>query len=162
MFGDPPGHVNSTDIRNAGARSMLKTLTMSRKTRVLIVDDDVNLSRLMRLMLEKTQMYEVAVENRAANVMATARDFNPGLVLLDVDMPGKDGGEVAHEMQKDSVLKYAKILFITALVSKNEAGMRAAVRNGMRYLAKPVDSMILLDTIEDMLGSPTVSAPVGA
>jgi CheY-like chemotaxis protein len=134
---------------------------MSSKTRVLIIDDDVSLSRLMRLMLEKTRMYEVDVENRAANAMTTARNFKPGLVLLDVDMPGKDGGQVAREMQADPILKYAKIIFITALVSKNEAGMRAAVRNGMRYLAKPVDPMTLIDTIEDVLDSPTVNASAG-
>lgn len=125
---------------------------MSDRTRILIVDDDANLSRLMRLMLEKTRMYDVSVENRSANAVATARAFRPGLVLLDVDMPGKDGGQVARELQADPVLKYAKIIFITALVSKNEAGMRAAVRNGMRYLAKPVDPMTLIDTIEEVLG----------
>ena len=133
----------------------------SSKTRVLIIDDDVSLARLMRLMLEKTQMYEVSIETRAANAMATARKFKPGIVLLDVDMPGKDGGQVAREMQGDPVLKFVKIIFITALVSKNEAGTKADIRNGVPYLAKPVDPMTLIDAIEEVLGSPTADAPVG-
>jgi two-component system alkaline phosphatase synthesis response regulator PhoP len=132
---------------------------MSDCTRILIVDDDVNLSRLMRLMLDKTRMYEVKIENRSADAVATAKAFRPGLILLDVDMPGKDGGQVARELQADSVLKYAKIIFVTALVSKNEAGMRASVRNGMRYLAKPVDPMTLIDTIEEVLGEPASVVP---
>ncbi len=134
---------------------------ISSKTRVLIIDDDESLSRLMRLMLEKTQMYEVSVESRAANAIATARTFKPGLVLLDVDMPGKNGAQVAREMQADPILKYAKIIFVTALVSKIETGMQAAGGTNMRYLAKPVDPMTLIDTIEEVLSSPSVNAPVG-
>ena len=134
---------------------------MNSKTRVLIIDDDVSLSRLMRLMLEKTQMYEVSVENRPASAMATARAFKPGLILLDLDMPGKDGGQVAREMEADPILKHAKIIFITALVSKNETGMTPHIRKGIRYLAKPVDPMTLIDTIEDVLSFPTEHASAG-
>ncbi len=133
----------------------------SRKTRVLIIDDDVSLTRLMRLMLEKTQMYEVSVENRPASAMATARTVKPGVILLDLDMPGKDGGQVAREMQADPILKYAKIIVITALVSTDEARVKEAVPNGMRYLAKPVDPMTLIDTIEEVLGTPNAPAPAG-
>ena len=130
---------------------------MSDRTRILIVDDDVNLSRLLRLMLDKTRMYDVAVENRSAQAVATARTFCPNLVLLDIDMPGKDGGQVAQELRADPMLKFAKIIFITALVSKDEAGMRVSIRNGMRYLAKPVDPMTLIDTIEEALAEATAA-----
>jgi CheY-like chemotaxis protein len=131
---------------------------MSDRTRVLIVDDDVNLSKLLCLMLEKTRMYEVLVENRSADAVAKARALRPELILLDVDMPGKSGGQVARELQADPVLKNTKIIFITALLSKNQESMQSSVRTGMRYLSKPVDPMTLLDTIEDVLSH--VAAPV--
>ena len=130
---------------------------MSDRTRVLIVDDDVNLSRLLCLMLEKTRMYEVLVENRSADAVEKARALRPELILLDVDMPGKSGGQVARELQADPVLKNTKIIFITALLSKNQESMQSSVRTDMRYLSKPVDSMTLLDTIEDVLSD--VAAP---
>ena len=61
------------------------------KTRILAVDDEPNLSDLVRLFLEKTKRFEVRTENRPGNVLAIAREFRPEMILLDVDMPGQIG-----------------------------------------------------------------------
>ena len=66
------------------------------KTKILIVDDDARLSTLMRTILERGG-YEAREENRSFAALATARGFRPDLVLLDVDMPGKDGGTRSEE-----------------------------------------------------------------
>jgi two-component system OmpR family response regulator len=82
------------------------------KTRILIVDDDIGLSRLVGLALEKTRLYEVKVENRSRQALRCAQEFRPHLVLLDVDMPGMDGGAVAAQLRSDLSLNDLHIIFL--------------------------------------------------
>src|SRR5258708_991863 len=116
------------------------------KTRILIVDDDSNISGLVRLHLEKAQRFEVCVENRSALALSTAVRFRPDLVLLDIDMPGKDGGEVEREIRADPTLRALPIVFFTSLVSPGEANGRDLVRGGKRYLSKPINPQVLIAT----------------
>lgn len=116
------------------------------KARILIVDDDAKISSLVGLILRRNG-YEVREENRSFAALATAREFHPDLALLDVDMPGKDGGMVAAEFAADRDFAHLPVVFVTSLVEKDEAGMRG----GTRFISKPVDSAILLATLKEML-----------
>jgi DNA-binding response OmpR family regulator len=124
------------------------------KTRALIVDDDPNLSRLAGVVLEKTNLYEVRIESQAMRALAAAREFKPHIVLLDVDMPGRDGGEIANDIRADSALSQTRILFLTGLVSKDQARDGALVSGGMHFLAKPVEPTVLLQTVARLLQDP--------
>jgi DNA-binding response OmpR family regulator len=121
------------------------------KSRILVVDDEPKLSGLVRLFLEKTQRFEVRVENRSALALSAAREFRPDMILLDVDMPGKDGGDVSREIEAEPALRGVPILFFTSLVSPAEAGERETVRAGKRFLAKPVRPKVLIDTVDRIL-----------
>jgi CheY-like chemotaxis protein len=121
------------------------------KTRILVVDDDIGLSRLVGLSLEKTRLYEVRVENRSRHALACAREFRPHLVLLDVDMPGMDGGAVAAQLRSDLSLNDLHIIFFTSLVSQNEAGQNLIERGGELFLPKPIDTAALVRSIETVL-----------
>ena len=124
--------------------------------RILVIDDDPNLSRLVKVMLEKTNAYQVAVENRPRFALTAVHEFKPHLILLDVDMPGRDGGQVAREIQSDIESGHVPILFLTALVSKHEAGMKDVVRGGRHFLAKPAEPAVLIGTIEEILAEQAV------
>jgi len=117
------------------------------KTRVLIVDDDVNLSRLSAMILENSGAYDVLTEKDSRRALAVARQFRPEIMLLDVDMPEKSGGEVAQEAKVDPVLRDVPILFLTGLVSKAEAGHDQLESGGMSFLAKPVMPEVLLNCV---------------
>lgn len=119
--------------------------------RILIVDDDPKLSGVVRFFLEKAQRFEVRVENRSSQALAVAREFRPDVVLLDIDMPGKDGGDVARELMSKAAIPGSAILFLTSLVSSSEAGEQAMFRGGMRFLAKPVNSKVLIDAVDQVL-----------
>lgn len=121
------------------------------KTRILVVDDDVGLSRLVGLTLEKTRLYEVRVENRSRHALQCAREFQPHLVLLDVDMPGMDGGAVAAQLRSDLSLNDLQIVFFTSLISANETGRSLISRGGDLFLPKPVDTATLVRSIETIL-----------
>ena len=128
------------------------------KSRILIVDDEPNLSGLVRLILQKTQRFEVRVENRSALALSAAREFRPDMVLLDVDMPGKDGGDVAREIQAEPGFRNVPILFLTSLISRSEAGEGETIRGGQRYLAKPVQATVLVATIDRLLQTEAYAA----
>jgi DNA-binding response OmpR family regulator len=128
------------------------------KHKILVVDDDPKLSHLVKTILEKTTLYEVQEENRSSAALATAKAFGPDMILLDVDMPGKDGGEVARELQSDVVLRRKPLLFFTSLISHREAGKREVERGGMLFLAKPVDPAVLTETVARLLRQEPVPA----
>ena len=116
------------------------------KSKILIVDDDAKISSLLGLILRRNG-YDVREENRSFAALATAREFRPHLALLDVDMPGKDGGTVAAELAADPNLAGVAVIFVTSLVRQNEAGMHGRER----YLSKPVDLATLLAAVKEML-----------
>lgn len=126
------------------------------KTRILIVDDDVNLSRLSAMTLENSGAYEVLTEKDARRALAVARQFRPELLLLDVDMPHKSGGELALEAKSDPLLREVPILFLTGLISKSEAGDCEIESGGMPFLAKPVMPDVLLASVGKLLGGALV------
>ncbi len=116
------------------------------KSRILIVDDDPRISSFIALILRR-HGYEVREENRSFAALATAREFHPNLALLDVDMPGKDGGMVAAELAADRELARTPVIFVTSLVGESEAG----IRGGSRFISKPVDLAILLSAVKEAL-----------
>ena len=116
------------------------------KARILIVDDDAKISSLVALILRRNG-YEVLEENRSFAALATAREFRPDLALLDVDMPGKDGGAVAAELKADRSFAHMPVIFVTSLVTPNEAGIHGAAR----FVSKPVDTAVLLATVNQVL-----------
>lgn len=119
------------------------------KTRVLIVDDDPVLSRLAGAVLEGTRQYDVCINNHSERALEVARKFRPDLILLDVDMPVKSGGEVAAEIESDAALRGTPILFLTALVSRSEAGT-PVLRGRSHYLSKPAAPASLLQAVESL------------
>ena len=130
---------------------MTKPPNHMNKPRILVVDDDVGISGLVRFLLNKTGRFEVLVENRSAHALAVARDFLPDMILLDVDMPGKDGGDVARELQSDSELHSVPIVFLTSLVPRAEGGEHSVMRGGMTFLSKPASLKVLLETVDRVL-----------
>jgi CheY-like chemotaxis protein len=117
------------------------------KTRVLIVDDDVNLSRLSAMILENSGSYEVRTEKDSVRALETARQFRPEIMLLDVDMPSKSGGEVADDAKRDPLLRNVPILFLTGLLSRAEGGRDQIESGGMSFLSKPVMPDVLLTCV---------------
>lgn len=109
------------------------------KKRILVVDDEPSITRLLKLNLEETNDYEVRTENDAKAAVASAEDFQPDLILLDVLMPDLDGGELASRLQASPKLKGVPIVFLTAAATKKEVYARGGKVGGLPFLAKPVD-----------------------
>jgi CheY-like chemotaxis protein len=115
------------------------------------VDDDVNLSRLSAMILENSGCYEVVTEKDPRLALGIARQFKPEIMLLDIDMPEKSGGDLAEEARRDPRLREIPILFLTGLVSKAEAGEDQMESGGMSFLAKPVLPEVLLHCVRRLV-----------
>ena len=88
----------------------------------MVIDDEESVTRMVKLNLEKTGLYDVRAVNTATASLAVAREFKPDLIFLDVMMPDMDGGDVSAQIKADPRLKHVPIIFLTAIVSKSEAG----------------------------------------
>jgi CheY-like chemotaxis protein len=111
----------------------------SEKKRILVVDDEASITRLLKLNLEATNHYIVRTENDAKAALATAEAFQPDLILLDVLMPDLDGGQLASLLQASPKLEGTPIVFLTAAATKKEVYARGGKVGGLPFLAKPVD-----------------------
>jgi CheY-like chemotaxis protein len=120
--------------------------------KILLVDDEHALTRMMRLNLEQTGRFEVREENRGSNAVRVAREFKPDLIFLDVMMPDMGGDEVAAQLKDDPDLRHIQYVFLTAIVTKRETGSRATEISGEMFLAKPVKREELLAAVDELLG----------
>lgn len=122
-----------------------------KKHRILIIDDEPGFSRMVRLNLDRTGLYETAEENNAERSVRTAREFKPDVILLDVMMPVLDGGAVAALLKQEESLRDARIIFLTAAVSHKEAPQGTVVSGGELFMSKPVSLQTLLEGIHTVL-----------
>ncbi len=123
------------------------------KRRILLVDDEPSVTRTLLIYLEATGAYEVREENDATLALAAAQEFKPDLIFLDVVMPEKDGAALAVEISADATLKDVPIVFLTALVTKDEVGPEGRDIQGRTFLAKPVDPEEIVECIEKYMKS---------
>ena len=121
------------------------------KARVLIVDDDRNFARLTAMTLERSNRYDVQIETRPAHALESARLFCPNLILLDMNMPGKSGAEVLLELRTNTDLASTPVIFLSGLVESYEGGQRPLTQRRIRYIAKSIDSAMLLWSIDEAL-----------
>src|SRR5882672_10081491 len=91
------------------------------KSRVLIVDDNSRFAGGAQLFLEHTRNYFACAVNDPRQALETARSFKPDLVIVDLIMPQADGLEVATQLEADWALHEVPIVFVTALITPEEA-----------------------------------------
>ncbi|MGY8642831.1 MAG: response regulator [Verrucomicrobiales bacterium] len=120
--------------------------------KVLAIDDEAGFTRLLKMNLEKDGLYEVRVENDSNIALKAALEFMPDVILLDLVMPGMDGGDVSALFQTKPQLKDIPIIMLTALISQGETGEDAvALAGGNPVLPKPVKLDTLIACIEEVL-----------
>lgn len=112
--------------------------------KILIVDDERDFTELIKLNLERTHLYDVMTENSPHRAVNTAKKFKPNLIFLDIMMPNIDGGAVLFNLKNDPQLKDVPVVFLTAIVSEDEAD----TISGYPTVSKPVSMHQLLDVIK--------------
>jgi two-component system, OmpR family, phosphate regulon response regulator PhoB len=129
------------------------------KNRILVVDDEESVTRMLKLNLEETGVYEVATENNPRHVLHRVREFRPDLVILDILMPNMTGDYVAQQLRDIPAFKAMPIIFLTAIGKESSEAFTPDVDP---VICKPVEMARLIPVIRERLASstmPPASAP---
>ena len=118
-----------------------------RKLKVLMVDDEVSLTRLTKINLEAEGSFEVQTVNQGRQALAAARAFRPDVILMDVMMPDISGGEAAEQIRRDPLVGKTPLIFLTAAVRKKEVNAAGGTIGGQLYVAKPVTATELANVL---------------
>jgi len=118
------------------------------KPRILIVDDEPGLVRLLKLMLTKLDRYEVHSITDSTEALDAAVKFKPDLILLDWVMPHLCGGDVARQIRSDSRVCDTRILFLSAIMMRRNGPGEMA---GFPAIAKPIGMNELIEAIDQQL-----------
>ncbi|CCG02082.1 response regulator transcription factor [Blastococcus saxobsidens] len=106
------------------------------RTRVLVADDEDDIRQLVSLAVRKAGCEVVASASDGTAALAAARAELPGLVVLDVFMPGATGLEVCAALREDPATAGIRILLLSAGASPDEVA-RGLSAGADAYLAKP-------------------------
>lgn len=133
------------------------------RARVLVVDDEPDIVRLLTFALQ-ADGYQVIAARNGSDGLERARQEHPDIVILDVMMPGMDGFEVCNELRSKPDTASLPIIMLSALgqVSDRVKGLRAGADD---YVPKPVNLDELSARVAALLSRsqrPPVSAAVPA
>ena len=123
--------------------------------KILIVDDDIHMQDLLTEMLSREE-YETETASSGFEAGTKVVKFKPGLVILDLIMPEMSGFEVCRRIKEDPDTSHTKILALTGYdTEENRKKIMEAGADG--YMTKPVDRVVLLRHVENLLKATVVS-----
>ena len=119
---------------------------------VLLVDDDPLMLRTIKSLL--SEKYAVVCLNSGKALLKYAKSRTvavPDLILLDYVMPSCDGPTCVQMLRDDERYKDVKIVFITGVAQQDKVKEAMALKPS-GYLVKPVSPVLLMETLENLLG----------
>src|SRR5271166_811863 len=118
---------------------------------VLVVEDNVSQSNLVKFLLEEAGQ-TVQVAESAEKALEILQSFIPDLILMDVQLPGKDGLELARELRLNPAYGATPIIALTAWTGQVDlAQAREAGCNGS--ISKPIDTASFARQVRNYVGS---------
>jgi DNA-binding response OmpR family regulator len=120
------------------------------KKKILVVDDETSITRLLKFALEKSGFYEVECENMGSNALTKTKSVRPDVLVLDLNLPDVDGGQIAAVIKEDPSLKNLPIIFLTGNITDEEAQSGLKI-GGHPAMAKPINMEMLLTCIQKSL-----------
>ena len=133
-----------------------KTATMMKKIKILLVDDDLKNSMLLKRFIE-AEGYEVTYANNGNVGLEMYRSEHPDLILLDTNMPELDGFEMAKTIRRND--KKTVIFFLTDRTDKVDR-LHGFSLNGNDYIPKPFYPEELIARIHERFDSMTADQDV--
>ncbi|AUM13282.1 Hpt domain-containing protein [Ketobacter alkanivorans] len=116
---------------------------------VMVVDDSVTVRKVTSRLLERNG-FEVVTAKDGVDAITQLQDIKPDVMLLDIEMPRMDGFEVATLVRHDERLKDTPIIMITSRTGEKHRD-RAMSIGVNRYMGKPYQETVLLQTIDELI-----------
>ncbi|MDP6686290.1 MAG: response regulator [Candidatus Omnitrophota bacterium] len=121
------------------------------KKKILIVDDERDIRKMLRLRLEALN-YEVEEASNGSEGLDKARSIEPDLIILDLMLPKIDGFKVCRMLKFDNKHKHIPVIMFTASADAKNAEIGKEVCADA-YILKPFEMQELLNKIEKLLGT---------
>jgi len=115
--------------------------------KILIVDDDEKDLKLLEIKLSQLGFSNVIKAEGGKEALELAREHLPDLILLDIAMPGLDGGQVRHLLDENPKTKDIFTVFISSFVTDEETKRLEGMIRGHLIIAKPYTSDKLSEVI---------------
>jgi len=120
---------------------------MGRK-HILIVDDDKNMLKLLKMFLEED--YQVTIVESGKQALDYIINHTPDLILLDYMMPLFDGPHVMEIIRKRDASRHIPVLFLTSVADKDKI-IQCLAQGPQGYLIKPISRDELLQRVGEVL-----------
>ncbi len=127
---------------------------------IVVEDNELNLRLFCDLLRAHDCMVEGVRDGREA--LATARAFEPDLIVMDIQMPHVTGFELIAQVRADRALQGIPVMAVTAYAGKADED-RARAAGADAYVSKPISLMRFVETVDGLLNraqvAPTVTPP---
>lgn len=124
---------------------------------ILIIEDNLELTEFLEMELTRHH-YRVRIATDGESGLSEVQGQAPGLIILDLMLPGLNGWEVCRLIRKDPKTKAIPILILTALVEESER-IRGLEAGADDYLTKPFSLRELIARIKALLRRRKMAAP---
>ena len=119
------------------------------KEKILIVEDNPLHTKLIEMTL-RTKNYTLLKATDGEKALDIARKERPDLIIMDLNLPGMTGFEVARKLRENPAFSHTPIIAITAYAMKRDREM--VIESGCdAYLSKPIDTRELPGVIAELL-----------
>jgi DNA-binding response OmpR family regulator len=118
--------------------------------KILVVDDDKVFLRLVEYDLTKNGFDVITAPDGEMGILL-AKTQKPDLILLDINMPDIEGGDVATMLEDNPQTQDIPIIFVTALLTKQEEIKRQNMMGKHSFFSKPYKLERLLEEIDKFI-----------
>lgn len=120
------------------------------KKRVLIIDDEEDLTFFVKANLELSGEYQVLIANSGKDGLKAAQRYKPDIILLDIMMPHMDGFETLKLLKKSTQTLSIPVIMLSAK-GDEDSKIQAACSYNDDYVVKPVELGPLKEKIAEVL-----------
>lgn len=123
--------------------------------RILLVDDDLAISKVAAVCLQKVGKWEVVLAASGKEALKLAETFDPDLIVLDVLMPEMDGFEVLSRLKEIEATQNIPVIFMTSLAQARDLskcmswGAKGVIPKPFNPMIRPMQIQAILDTSEN-------------
>ena len=118
-----------------------------KKPRVLVVDDDEDLLRLMQIKLKK-EGFEVRISPNGENIFDVVESDMPDAVLLDLTMRGVEGAAICRQLKSNEKTQHIRVIVFSANHNISQITKECGADD---YIAKPFNKVMVRETVAALL-----------
>lgn len=123
---------------------------MSRKTTILVVDDEPDIVRVVTRIMESCD-YQVITAQDGFEALSAAQAEKPDVIILDLNLPGMNGFEVCHRLRTSEATRAIPIVMMTAAYVSIDDARRGHTSGADEYVVKPFLREVLIHNVQRLL-----------